>query len=1420
MAPSSTTTALSVASAAIPSVDPTVLTERLESARKRLSNLTDLILPTDYPRPIPATTVEAELKRSLSDKSSLAILQLLASASSPTGSASSTSSSASPFDVLLAAFSVLLHKYTGEDDICVGSSSSSTNPLVLRLNVTDEAPFSKVVAGVLSAVQEAAENEVPFATLLDFLFPPTPESEEHITPSLFKVRFFDMTDTTPATLSATTTSSSCDITILISQAATLRRILPIDVTVLYNTVLFAESRITDMLDQLEAVLVAAAAEPAIPIGLISTVTQSSRSRLPDVSADLHWDGFEGAITDIFARNAAAHPERVCVVENAPDTGVPRTFTYQQIHEASNVLAHHLIRNGIQREDVVVLYSYRGVDLVVAVMGVLKSGATFSVIDPAYPPARQVVYLSVAQPRGLVVLKKAGEINDEVRKYIREELTIACEVPALEILENGTLHGGLLAARDVLEPEQSLSGKNTGIVLGPDSIGTLSFTSGSTGIPKGVRGRHFSLTHFYPWMKEEFGMTELERFTMLSGIAHDPIQRDIFTPLFLGAQLHIPTAEDIGTPGRLAEWMAEHAVTVTHLTPAMGQLLSANAKTPIPSLRNAFFVGDVLTKRDVSRLQFLASNVHIVNMYGTTETQRAVSYLRIPPRSINPTFLVEQKDIMPAGKGMKDVQLIVISPKGLLCGVGEVGEIYVRSSGLAEGYLRLEDVTASKFILNNLAVAPAVEAGMKTAAEIPFYQGPRDRMYRSGDLGRYRPDGSVECTGRADDQVKIRGFRIELGEIDTHLSQHPDVRENVTLVRRDKFEEPTLVSYFVPLDAAGGNMPALIKDIREYLKQKLPLYAVPSVFAPLTRMPLTPNGKVDKNALPFPDTAVALNTAPTNSNTKFTPIQQSIRDVWSECLGIPPTSIDVDSNFFDLGGHSILATRLVFSLRKALAVELPLGSLYKDPTVGGLAAEVGRITGADLPVVTGATPSGTTGSSISSEQPPRGLRPSHSTEDLGGDEFNYASELDVLDDPNTISAALPGLNLDESKFTNPSIILLTGATGFLGAFILASLLDRFPACRVLCLVRAKDNEAGLNRLRDNGKRHLVWKEHWSERVLVVCGDLGKERLGLSEENWEKLAETVDVIVHNGALVHWVYPYSKLSAPNVHGTLWALKLACTRRLKPLHFVSSTSVLDTRSYIRKYLDAGKGVPESDDLEGARRGLRSGYGQTKWVAERLVMRARSRGVPATIIRPGYIVGHSKSGVGNTDDFLWRMVKGCIQLGKVPRISNIVNMCTVDYVAGATVEILASGGIKRECAVFHIWNQHHFRFDDLFSFLPVNGYAVTPTDYIQWRTALMDLTLNPATPADDQHALYPLLHFVLDDLPTSTRSPELDDAQTRDVVSGTNVICPDMRAVMPLFLSYFIETGFLERPQSSGNLPKLAEWEHIRGLLVSRSGN
>ncbi|GAA6056919.1 hypothetical protein JCM3770_001323 [Rhodotorula araucariae] len=1454
----------------------------LQRVLQRLQDLPQLALPTDYPRPAGEqhlSLVEAREQRQLDARTGAALLRLSLYDEAEGESDDDDSDAASgiqarldgkaahharnptAFHILLAAFAVLLHRYTGDTDLIIATSSpSSPEPLLLRIKLEQTDSFWSLVKSVQFLEQEAEDNKVPYDQLLEALPGYGKEAQDAggpAPPPVFRVRFIDQTDA-PDSSFLEQTSLTTDLTVFVSTTpseepsapqtpglasgattpltpSSLRTSLQftpprISLTLSYNSLVFSQPRIALTLDQLAHLVHHVSAHPQDQIGSISLLTTKQRKLLPDPRADLEWTGYRGAITDIFSANAGAFPDRTCIVESLAPEEVggkndERTFTYRQIDEASNLLAHHLVANGVEREEVVTVYSTRGVDLVVAVMGILKAGATFSVIDPAYPPARQTIYLQVAQPRALVILAAAGSLLPPVRQYVAEKLAIRVEVPALQLTSSGLLLGSAGTTPDVLDGVRARASEPLGIPLGPDSVATLSFTSGSTGIPKGVRGRHFSLTHFFPWMRERFGLSEQSRFTMLSGIAHDPIQRDIFTPLFLGASLYIPTAEDIGTPGRLAEWMADNSVTVTHLTPAMGQLLSAQATRLIPSLLNAFFVGDILTKRDCTRLQQLAQNCRIINMFGTTETQRAVSYFPIPPLSEDPTFLKTRKDIMPAGSGMINVQLLVVNraDKNQICAVGEVGEIYVRSGGLAEGYLQLPDATREKFVDNWFGAGvlreDAIAAG--DAPWKPWWKGVRDRMYRTGDLGRYNPDGTVECTGRADDQIKIRGFRIELGEIDTHLSRHPAVRENVTLVRRDKYEEKVLVAYFVPLvgskeldglvsgddedgedaheGAAAGKVShhevakglrryrKLIKSIREYLKTKLPSYSVPSVIVPLARMPLNPNGKVDKPALPFPDTvaaaaaSVAGPSASAGAAQKLTPSEQTIHDIWQRLLPSPPPEISLDESFFDLGGHSILATRLIFELRKSLAPGAPLGLVFDFPTIRSLARELDSLRDSDLGFASG-------------EKRPAAQ---------GG--MGAAADDEYADDAEELVKSLRAAYEKPAASDADKVVFLTGATGFLGAFILRDLLDRArrgaDVAKVVCHVRAATPDKALARLRESGEGRGAWDEDWVRegRLEVVVGDLEGEKLGMSEDDWTRIAQEADVIVHNGAIVHWVYPYKQLRAANVLATLAVIELAATTRPKALSFVSTTAAIEKAHYVR-LADSikqagGLGVPESDPLDAGKTGLKGGYGQSKWVSERLVLEAGRRGLAGAIVRPAYIVGDSHSAVTNTDDFLWRLVKGCIQLGHIPDIHNTINMVPVDHVARITA-CAALQDPSLALKVHHVTARPAPRFNSFLAALKLYGYGVETTEYLPWRTLLEQHVLRV-----QDNALFPLLHFVLDDLPTSTKAAELDDANTvallRSAQQPEAVTVDDEQ--MGRYLAWLIAAGFLEPPPRAG---------------------
>ncbi len=572
--------------------------DALEWWAQHLQDQTISPLTRDYP----------EASSENAPKRPIEAVESLVAPASTTNALKSLTSLGSLTTIIQTALIVLVSRLTGDEDISIGTNSKHNGPsFVLKSTIAAAESFSQLAKRVDNGSAEVSGRVLPLDAIRQRLQRPV----------LFRFAALN-SDNDAAGVPGGAETTDFLLNYYCSSTGDLR------LTARYNQRLVSSHRVAGILAQFTRLLENAAVDVEAPIGGIVFATSEEQALIPDPTSDLEWSSFRGAIHDIFAANAEAHPDRTCVVETKSEDSPERKFTYRQIHEASNVLAHHLVQSGLERGDVVMIYSYRGVDLVVAVMGTLKAGGTFSVLDPAYPPDRQNIYLEVSLPRALVIIDKAtqdaGELSEKVRDFISDNLKLRTEVPALRLENDGFLQGGEIDGKDVFEAVRSNKSKGPGIVVGPDSTPTLSFTSGSEGRPKGVRGRHYSLAFYFDWMAKTFNLSEKDKFTMLSGIAHDPIQRDMFTPLFLGAQLLVPAKNDIQNE-LLAEWMKEHGATVTHLTPAMGQILVGGATATFDKLHHAFFVGDILIKRDCRSLQNLANNVRIVNMYGTTETQR-------------------------------------------------------------------------------------------------------------------------------------------------------------------------------------------------------------------------------------------------------------------------------------------------------------------------------------------------------------------------------------------------------------------------------------------------------------------------------------------------------------------------------------------------------------------------------------------------------------------------------------------------------------------------------------------------------------------------------------------------------------------------------------------------------------------------------
>ncbi|MBD0420460.1 amino acid adenylation domain-containing protein [Streptomyces sp. TRM S81-3] len=604
-----------------------------------------------------------------------------------------------------------------------------------------------------------------------------------------------------------------------------------------------------------------------------------------------------------------------------------------------------------------------------------------------------------------------------------------------------------------------------------------------------------------------------------------------------------------------------------------------------------------------------------------------------------------------------------------------------------------------------------------------------RLYRTGDLVRHLPDGRLQYLGRRDDQVKIRGHRVETGEIEAVLRALPAVADAAVVAQETPAGRRLVAHYLTATDDAAN--PPRPAAVRQALAERLPDHMVPAAVLQLERFPLTPSGKLDRAALPrpeHPDTR-----PPTPCDPPTTATERRIARIWSDLLDIP--RIGVRDDFFALGGHSLLATRLVLRIQEELGTRIPPGAVSASATVARLAALVDGNTTApalDLPAET----------------------------DLPAD---------IVPAPDPAPAA-----------PTPAHVLLTGATGFLGAFTLRALLDRTDAT-VHCLVRGTDPEHAGKRLRGALENHGLWDERCTRRVTVVHGDLARPSLGLSEDAFDRLARTVDAVHHVGAAVNLVSSYRQLKAATVDGTTEILRLAARHRTVPVHHVSTVGVYAGTAPHPIGPEHPTGPPEA---------LEHGYTQSKWVAEGLVEQARRRGLPVTMYRPTRITGHSRTGACQTGDYLWLMLKGCVQAQAAPaRVDTAFDLAPVDYVADALVALSLLPGTAGR--TFHLAAGRRLRLETALDWLRTMGHRLPEVSPQAWLDRIG---------TDPGNAAYPLLGTLAAELTGAGSEGGLafDPTATDAALAATDVRRPAPgtdRKRFALNVAHFTATGWLPEP-------------------------
>ena len=788
------------------------------------------------------------------------------------------------FMVLEASFAALLHRYTGQDDLLVGTPISRRthsqterlvgcflNTVVLRSRFTEDLTFRNLVRQTRDrALGAYAHANLPFSALVADL---APERGGSRTP-LFQVMFVlhdaagvSQVSKASGNRALETGTSKFDITMLVSETEQ-----GLDGMIEYSTDLFDGETIRRLCRHYTTLLEALARDPDEPVARASLLTPAERQQLL-----LEWNDTATEFSDghrclhhLIEAQAILTPDRLAIVSD------DRQLTYADLNQRADQLAWRLKGLGVGPDMRVGLLVERSPEMVVALLGILKAGGAYVPLDPAFP-ADRLAYM--AEDSGMGVLVTHRDLD--VALSVRPPVIVRLDSPADEM-------GQCCDDR----AEESASA--------PEQLAYVLYTSGSTGKPKGVEIPHAAIVNFLLSMQREPGFTAHDTLLAVTTPSFDIAGLELYLPLITGGRVVIAGRDEVVDPVRLMVLMRDSKCTVMQATPATWRTLVTAGWSGSPGLK-VLCGGEALPRELADAL--LTRCGEVWNLYGPTETTVWSTLERITSAD-GPVSI---------GRPIANTQVFVLDPNRELVPAGLVGELYIGGAGVARGYLGREELTRERFI------------------PCPF--GPETRLYRTGDLGRWLPDGRLECLGRNDQQVKIRGFRIEPGEIESVIARHPAVREAVVVAREDGTGEQRLVAYLVAGDAPAD----VIDQLRTRIRATLPEYMVPAEFVTLAALPRTANGKLDRKALPVPVPG-AVRAA--GAVAPRTPTEELVMAAFSDAVG--RADFGVFDNFFDWGGNSLRAARLVSQVRSKAGVELLLRNLFERPTVAGLAEIVDEL----------------------------------------------------------------------------------------------------------------------------------------------------------------------------------------------------------------------------------------------------------------------------------------------------------------------------------------------------------------------------------------------------------------------------------------------------------------------------------------------
>ncbi|MDC0773368.1 non-ribosomal peptide synthetase [Streptomyces sp. HD] len=1200
-----------------------------------------------------------------------------------------------PFVVLLAALTALTQRLNGQEDLVIGTPVSLRDEpeldsmiacmaevLPLRQRVSPTGTFADLVSATQDVVLDAVEHrDVSFSRLVAELGVERTLSRF----PLFQIVFtadhrgasgLDLPGATAEWITLHNGTSKYDLFLnLVPEGRSFRGVLE------YSADLYDHETAQRLAERYRVLLADAVLHPERELGDLSLLPEAERDVIQNswTSGPLP-DGTLSLAHEVVVEQARLTPDAPAVLAG------PRTLTYRELDTLSDALAASLVEQG-HAGSRVALCAERSLGSMIAVLATLKAGCASVPLDPGYP-AERLAHMALDSGCTAVV----------GRPSVIERMRLPDSLPVISLDES--MVSGPATDRKVPLPKP-----------GPDDLAYVLYTSGSTGLPKGVAMPHRSLAGLVDWQRHRSGCGDGSRTLQFAPLSFDVSFQELFSTWASGGAVVLVENEVRGDPERLLDALSEHRIDRIFLPyVALHQLAryACAEERLCPTLKEVVTAGEQLFVTSAIRRFFAdLTDAWLENQYGPTETHVVTAERLTGPPS-------EWPERPAIGRPVPGARVYVLDGRMRPRPIGAVGELYVGGTAPAQGYLGLPRLTAERFVRDPCSAHP----------------GP---VYRTGDLARVLPDGRIEFVGRTDDQVKVRGHRVEIGEVESAVKAVPGVKDAV-VVTDDAApgDGLRLIAGYLPA-AAGGATP---EDMRAALHERLPSFMVPTGFVQLDSFPMTPSGKVDRAAISRPRQAPA--PPPVAPDGHEAAAVQRIRAVYAEVLGV--CEVGHADDFFAHGGDSLLAVRLALALRAELDVKVPMNAVFTAPTPAAMSVLVDRL----------------------------GQRP-----DLPGLADDVVLPADVAPAAEVVSVVRA-----------PRQVLLTGATGFLGAFLLRELIDR-TAARVHCLVRGADNAQAAGRLRATLERYGIRDEETEDRIVVHAGDLSVPRLGLPDQTYELLAREADVVYHAGAAVNLAQSYAQSRGANVVGTVEVLRLAAARRTVPVHHVSTVGVFSGPD-IR-----GRRIGPDTPLTPVE-GLMHGYTQSKWVAEQLVETARARGLPVTVYRPTRIAGDTSTGACQDADFLWLLLKGCVQAGLAPVLPGVAfDLVPVDYLSRAVVALSRHPGAAGRNV--HLSGEQLLPFGSAVDGLRGRGYRLRDVPLPVWVRAVEQ---------SPDNAAFPLLGVLGmdghdDDPEGSTR---YDSGETARLLTDTGITCPDIdEKLFTRYVQYFVESGFLPSADHEG---------------------